>query len=74
MQVDRLPANTLEGLRRLTDEMGLDFWAADFKIPRASGNPVFLEVNSNPMFSAFDSVAGGAISAAILNYLLTVES
>ncbi len=69
-EVDRLPSGTIDGLRRLTEQMGLDWWAADLKMCGVTRDPVFLEVNSNPMFSAFDSVAGGAVTEAILNYLL----
>jgi hypothetical protein len=50
--------------------MGLDWGAADFKIGSGSDDPVFLEVNSDPMFSAFDRVGAGAITDAMLYLLL----
>ncbi len=54
-----------QGLKRLTDRLGLDFAAADFKADD-KGALKFLEVNSAPMFAAFDSVANGRVSQAIL--------
>lgn len=51
------------GLRRLTDALRLDFAAADFKGGK------FLEVNSGPMFAAFDAVSDGAVSGAIVQAL-----
>lgn len=55
-------------LTRLCDRLGLDFAAADFMTDR-DGRRVFLEVNSQPMFAAFDRVAGGALSDAIIDAL-----
>lgn len=56
-------------LGRLMDRLGLDFGAADFKTCPETGRPLFLEVNSAPMFAAFDRVAAGALSDAILDWL-----
>lgn len=56
-------------LGRLMDRLGLDFGAADFKTCPETGHPLFLEVNSAPMFAAFDRVAAGALSDAILDWL-----
>jgi hypothetical protein len=67
--VDALPPETLGGLWRLTERMGLDWWAADFKMSAKTGDLVFLEINSNPMFSAFDRIAEGALGEAILQFL-----
>jgi hypothetical protein len=66
----RLPDATLAGLERLMDSMGLDWGAADFKLDPESNEPVFLEINSQPMFSAFNRLARGAITDAIITYLL----
>lgn len=55
-------------LTRLCDRLGLDFAAADF-MTDGDGRRVFLEVNSQPMFAAFDRVAGGALSDAIIDAL-----
>ncbi|HVE70476.1 MAG TPA: hypothetical protein VNI54_03840 [Thermoanaerobaculia bacterium] len=57
------------GLRKLTDALHLDFAAADFKQCPASGRMLFLEVNSGPMFAAFDAVSDRAVSRAIVRAL-----
>ncbi len=56
-------------LGRLMDGLGLDFGAADFKACPETGRPLFLEVNSAPMFAGFDRVAQGALCDAILDWL-----
>ncbi len=56
-------------LGRLMDRLGLDFGAADFKTCAATGRWLFLEVNSAPMFVAFDRVSGTAVTDAILDWL-----
>jgi len=64
-----LDPSILDGLRRLTDELGLDFMAADFKACPRTGRLLFLEVNSAPMFAAFDQAANGALCDAMLDFL-----
>jgi len=59
----------LEPLRRLTDALGMSFGAADFKASASTGELVFLEVNNQPMFAAFDAVCEGAISQRIVTAL-----
>ena len=59
----------LEGLARLMEALEMDFAAADFKTSPATGRLVFLEINSSPMFAAFDAVSDGAVSDAILDRL-----
>ena len=56
-------------LGRLMDGLGLDFGAADFKACPETGRPLFLEVNSAPMFAGFDRVARGALCDAIVDWL-----
>lgn len=63
------PSDLIGPLGRLMDHLGLDFGAADFKRCPETGAYRFLEVNSAPMFSAFDRVASGALSTAILDWL-----
>jgi hypothetical protein len=58
------------GLGRLMDDLEMDYGAADFKTDPETGRLVFLEVNSSPMFVAFDAVSGHAVSDSILDYLL----
>lgn len=57
-------------LGRLMEHLGLDFGAADFKRCPDTGAYRFLEVNSAPMFAAFDRVVAGALSGAILDWLM----
>lgn len=63
-----LPAHLMGPFDALLQEVGLDFAAADFKQDEA-GALRFLEVNNQPMFAAFDDVAGGALSEALLSWL-----
>ena len=65
-----MPSAIANRLVRLCDRIGLDFAAADFMRDPTSGELVFLEVNSQPMFAAFDLVAGGRLCDAILDGLL----
>ena len=51
------------------DALNLDFGAADFKTSPDTGRYLFLEVNSSPMFAAFDAVSDGAVSKAILDWM-----
>ena len=51
----------LRALRDVTDAARLDFAAADFKRSRTRADWTFLEVNSGPMFSAFDAASGGEL-------------
>lgn len=64
-----VPAGLTEGLAPLMDEMGLDFGAADFKTCPDTGELLFLEMNTSPMFAAFDAVSEGAVSQAIAEFL-----
>jgi hypothetical protein len=64
------PAALTEPLGNLMEHLGLDFGAADFKRCPDTGEDRFLEVNSAPMFAAFDRVATGALSGAILDWLM----
>lgn len=57
------------GLRSLTDILHLDFAAADFKQCPKTKRMLFLEVNSGPMFAAFDAVSEHAVSRAIVREL-----
>lgn len=53
----------------LCDSYGLDFAAGDF-MQAADGAWTFLEVNSQPMFAAFDRVVGGRLCDAIIDWLI----
>jgi hypothetical protein len=56
-------------LRKLMARLGMDFGAADFKTDPETGQLVFLELNTSPMFARFDQISGGQISAAIIHEL-----
>lgn len=62
------PAELAERLVALCEALGLDFAAADF-MRTADGEWTFLEVNSQPMFAAFDKAADGRLCDAILDWL-----
>lgn len=57
-------------LRAAMDALDLDFGAADFKRCPDTGRMLFLEVNSSPMFAAFDAASDGAVSRALTRALL----
>jgi hypothetical protein len=59
----------IRALAALMNQLGLDFGAADFKQCADTGQYLFLEVNSAPMFSAFDRVISGALTDAIADWL-----
>lgn len=57
------------GLRKLTDTLSLEFAAADFKQCPKTKRMLFLEVNSGPMFAAFDAASDRAVSRALVRAL-----
>jgi hypothetical protein len=61
-------------LGKLLDALGLDFAAADFKTCPETGELVFLEVNTSPMFTAFDSPSKGSLSDAMVKFLISAEN
>lgn len=69
LEVTSVPSEIKEKMARLSDHLGLNFAAADFKTDPQTGELQFLEINTNPMFAGFDQVAGGALSDAMLHYL-----
>jgi hypothetical protein len=69
MPVGDLPEGVAGGLMRLSSNMGLDFAAADFKACPETGRLLFLEINSGPMFAAFDRASEGAIAHAMDQFL-----
>src|SRR6185436_2559443 len=68
-RMSKIPRAIQKGLARLSREMGLTFLAADFKTCPRTGELLFLEVNSGPMFSAFDYACGGCLTKAIARFL-----
>jgi len=69
LTVAMAPRGIQRKLRALTDRLALDFAAADFMRNR-KGEYCFLEVNTQPMFAAFDQVAGGRLCDAIIDHLM----
>lgn len=67
--LESLPAPLGRALLSLAEALGLDFAAADFKTDPADGELTFLEINSAPMFVAFDRVCQGRLSDAMLDWL-----
>lgn len=62
-------AAAVAGCRRVAAALRCDFAACDLKTG-PGGDPVFLEINTGPMFAAFDAAAGGALAAAIVAALI----
>lgn len=58
------------GLLELVQLFGLDFGAADFKTDPRSGRLVFLEFNTNPMFSAFDAASSGSLAETLCRAMM----
>lgn len=56
------PEDVAANLVKLAESLGLDFGAADLKTDPRTGTPVFLELNTAPMFAAFDSISGGRLT------------
>jgi glutathione synthase/RimK-type ligase-like ATP-grasp enzyme len=64
-----VPAGLAQGLGHLTDALGMDFGAADFKTCAETGRLLFLEINTSPMFAAFNAAGRGAVTGAMADYL-----
>jgi glutathione synthase/RimK-type ligase-like ATP-grasp enzyme len=60
-------------LRKLMLRLGMDFGAADFKTDPETGQLVFLELNTSPMFARFDRESGGQLCAAIIHELTAAQ-
>lgn len=60
---------TLAQLQALADLLGCDFCACDLKTRAGSEVPIFLEINTGPMFAAYDRCAGGLLCEAMVRAL-----
>jgi hypothetical protein len=69
LKVVKAPRRIEERLRALTDRLSLDFAAADF-MRNKRNEYCFLEVNTQPMFAAFDKVADGRLCDLIIDHLM----
>lgn len=65
-----LQPEIIPALGRLMERMEMDFGAADFKACPTTGRLRFLELNSGPMFAAFDSACQGRLTAAMVDFLI----
>jgi hypothetical protein len=63
------PAELVPKLHSIMQRMGLRYGAADFKTRASDGAWVFLEMNSQPMFSSFDAASGGLLRDMIGSWL-----
>lgn len=66
-----VPAEIATKQAALMDELEMDFGAADYKTDPTTGELVFLELNSSPMFAHFDQVSEGALCRAMLSHMTT---
>jgi len=69
LPVSRLDPALLASLGALMAALDMEFAAADFKTSPVTGELVFLEINSSPMFAGFDRAAGGTVTGAMLDWL-----
>lgn len=66
---EALHAALTDGLGKLLAKLGLDFAAADFKTSPDTGRLLFLEVNTGPMFAAFNHASDGKLCDAMIEHL-----
>lgn len=69
LPVESIDPSLLVALGRLMKRLRMEFGAADFKTHAETGELVFMEINSSPMFVAFDRESDSAVSDAILDWL-----
>ena len=67
-QVD-VPSELVAQINELVAQIGFDYCALDFRCRESFESPVFLEVNSFPMFVAFDDACGNLLADAVLEFL-----
>jgi hypothetical protein len=65
-----LPNDIAESCLSLAHNCGIPFLGIDFKIQQTSGTWFFLEANPLPQYEPYDRRAGGAISQAIVEWLV----
>jgi hypothetical protein len=65
----RVPRVLEQKLHAFCEDLGLDFAAADFMRDPGTGDFRFLEVNSQPMFAAFNQVSDGRLCDAMIDHL-----
>lgn len=65
-----VPDSIRDAVDKLVDRIGFDYCALDFRCRNGFEDPVFLEINSFPMFVAFDDACENKLVDAILKYLI----
>ena len=70
---EALPADVGRPLLALAEHLGLDWAAADLKTDPRDGALRFLEINSAPMFVAFDIACEGRLCDAMLDWLSGID-
>ena len=73
LPLDSVDPGVVAALARLMERLRMEYGAADFRTHPDTGELVFLEINSGPMFAGFDAVSDHAVSDAILDYLVGGE-
>lgn len=63
-------AAAVAGCQAVAAALRCDFAACDLKTRPGEDAPVFLEINTGPMFAAFDHAADGAVTASIVRHLI----
>lgn len=64
-----VPAGIAEPIHDLVTQIGFDYCALDFRCRTGFDAPVFLEINSFPMFVAFDDACENRLADRILEFL-----
>lgn len=67
------PDELLTPTQQLVQRIGFDYCALDFRCTGGWEQPVFLEVNSFPMFVRFDDASENRLVDAILDFLLPIN-
>lgn len=69
VQAVPVPQPQAQALRALMQALRMDFGAADFKTDPATGELVFLELNTSPMFARFNHASDGALTESMIRHL-----
>jgi len=69
VQID-VPKELVAPIRKLARRIGFDYCALDFRCRNGLDSPVFLEINSFPMFVRFDDAGQHCLADAILAFLM----
>ncbi|MCD0460633.1 ATP-grasp domain-containing protein [Roseiconus lacunae] len=65
-----VPSNLRDSIEQLVSKIGFDYCALDFRCRDGFDEPVFLEINSFPMFVAFDDACENQLADQTLAFLV----